>query len=123
TALPALAVAAQTRLVPLITCETVETETPASRATSAIVDTSPPRPSRLPPRQAAQLCSGSHASRSKRLRNRFDNLRGVRIPELVAAGAQDDRKGRGRRARRRKATEHSRASPVAAHRTTGAAPA
>jgi hypothetical protein len=42
TALTALAVAGETRLVPLITCETVETETPASRATSAIVDTSPP---------------------------------------------------------------------------------
>src|ERR1700722_12349558 len=79
TALTALAVAGETRLVPLITCETVETETPASRATSAIVDTSPPRPSRLPPPQAAELCSGTQASRSKRLRNRFDNLRGVRI--------------------------------------------
>src|ERR1700722_7060628 len=79
TALTALAVAGETRLVPLITCETVETETPASRATSAIVDTSPPRPSRLPPPQAAELYSGSHASRSKRLRNRFDNFRGVRI--------------------------------------------
>src|ERR1700761_1380703 len=42
TALTALAVAGETRRVPLMTCETVETETPASRATSAIVDTSPP---------------------------------------------------------------------------------
>src|ERR1700733_1224353 len=104
TALTALAVAGETRLVPLITCETVETETPASRATSAIVDTSPPRPSRLPPREAVQLCSGSQASTSKRLRNRFDNLRGVRI--LGTRG--------GRR---------NEAPPVAAHGTAERPPA
>jgi hypothetical protein len=40
--LTALAVAGETRRVPLMTCETVETETPASRATSAIVVTPPP---------------------------------------------------------------------------------
>jgi hypothetical protein len=42
TAWTALAVAGETRRVPLMTCETVETETPASRATSAIVVTPPP---------------------------------------------------------------------------------
>ena len=55
TALTALAVAGETRLVPLTTCETVETETPASRATSAIVDTSPPQALAVAPRAARCL--------------------------------------------------------------------
>jgi len=54
----------------LMTCETVETETPASRATSAIVDTSPPAFLAVAPRDA-RLFPGQ-TSRSKRLRNRFD---------------------------------------------------
>src|ERR1700677_3030693 len=53
TALTALAVAGETRLVPLMTCDTVETETPASRATSAIVVTSPPEASAVSPYAAA----------------------------------------------------------------------
>ena len=55
TAFTALAVAGETRLVPLMTCETVETDTPASRATSAIVDTSLPGLLAVPPLGAAFL--------------------------------------------------------------------
>ena len=72
TALTALAVAGETRLVPLMTCETVETETPASRATSVIVDTSPPRGSPLSRLAQRAAFFDGEASRSKRLRNRFD---------------------------------------------------
>src|SRR5271170_5642629 len=43
TAWTALAVAGATRRVPLTTWDTVETETPARRATSVIVATHPPR--------------------------------------------------------------------------------
>jgi len=70
TALTAVAVAGETLLVPLMTCETVETETPASRATSAIVDTPPPGSS---PRRRALVTQfvPADASTSKRLRNRF----------------------------------------------------
>ena len=81
----ALAVAGETRLVPLMTCETVETETPASRATSAIVDTSPPAFLAVAPRDA-RLFPGQ-ASRSKRLRNRFDTL-------VVLESAQNHADGR-----------------------------
>src|SRR5277367_3604169 len=77
TALTALAVAGETRLVPLMTCDTVETETPASRATSAIVVTSPPEPlgHRALRRQSSLL--KRQGSISKRLRNRFDGARGI----------------------------------------------
>src|SRR5271155_4906444 len=82
TALTALAVAGETRRVPLMTCETVETETPASRATSAIVVTPPPGP---PPSRLGggnRLSLRREASTSKRLRNRFDAVRGVESGEI-----------------------------------------
>src|SRR5271170_1262614 len=99
TALTALAVAGETRLVPLMTCDTVETETPASRATSAIVVTSPPEPlgHRALRRQSSLL--KRQGSISKRLRNRFDGARGIdrsgapRKPNVAHAGRQGRRLG------------------------------
>jgi hypothetical protein len=42
TSCTALAVAGETRRVPFRTCDTVDTETPAFRATSVMVATAPP---------------------------------------------------------------------------------
>jgi hypothetical protein len=99
TALTALAVAGETRLVPLMTCDTVETETPASRATSAIVVTSPPEPSATAPCGGSRLLLERQGSISKRLRNRFDGARGVdrsgapRNPNVAEPGRQGRRLG------------------------------
>src|SRR5271165_548552 len=74
TSCTAFAVAGATLRVLLTTCDTVETDTRASRATSAMVATPPPDFVRQGLAKAANLAVTNEDSISKRLRNRFDAL-------------------------------------------------